>query len=105
MSWNSLSVATSVEPTQTDGEVTSSPATPNVTNYFYCFEFQDRGTVHLPLLIWVKEVEEIRAHLLNATIPRKIPEEAFLVSDLQKLPGGKCISSLENRELERIKYS
>ena len=34
---------------------TRKTAANNVVNYFYCFEFQKRGTVHLHLSIWLKK--------------------------------------------------
>ena len=52
--------------------------------YFYRFEFQERGTLHLHMLVWVKDVSVIRADLLQASIPWQNQNDAFLVADVQK---------------------
>ena len=52
--------------------------------YFYRFEFQSRGTLHLHMLVWVKDLALIRANLLHASIPWGNVEDAFLVADTQK---------------------
>lgn len=31
----------------------------NVQTYFYRFEFQERGTVHLHMLVWLKKMDKI----------------------------------------------
>ena len=56
----------------------------NVITYFYRFEFQSRGTLHLHMLVWVKDLALIRANLLHASIPWGNAEDAFLVADTQK---------------------
>ena len=30
----------------------------NVNTYFYCFEFQKQGTLHVHLLVWLKNVKK-----------------------------------------------
>ena len=63
---------------------TVNPAKHNMLTYFYCFEFQERGTLHLPMLVWLKDVSAIRAGLLQASIPWQNQNDAFLVADVQK---------------------
>ena len=41
----------------------------NIQTYFYRFEFQGRGTVHIHLLVWLKDIKRIRLNLLGADIP------------------------------------
>ena len=60
------------------------PKDGNVITYFYRFEFQARGTLHLHMLVWVKDLSLIRANLLHASIPWEKPNDAFLVADTQK---------------------
>lgn len=60
------------------------PEMSNVVTYFYRFEFQQRGTVHLHMLVWLQEPRQIRSDLLSATIPWQLPNEAFLVDNRQK---------------------
>ena len=62
----------------------SDPSANNVTNYFYRFEFQKRGTLHAHILIWLDDMNEVDVSKLSATIPWGNVEEAFLVYDLQK---------------------
>ena len=59
------------------------PTSANVQCYFYRFEFQDRGTLHLHLLVWLKDVSKIPVDLINGHIPWEDRQLAFLVSDLQ----------------------
>ena len=40
-----------------------------VLKYFYRFEFQDRGTVHLHMLVWLKDVTKIKLDAIHADIP------------------------------------
>ena len=41
----------------------------NVLAYFYRFEFQQRGTLHLHMLVWVDNISALRADLLHASVP------------------------------------
>lgn len=41
-------------------------AQPNVLSYFYRFEFQKRGTVHLHLLVWLRNIEHIQIDKIKA---------------------------------------
>ncbi|KAJ7375880.1 hypothetical protein OS493_038304 [Desmophyllum pertusum] len=56
----------------------------NVQTYFYRFEFQQRGTVHLHLLVWLRDVTKVRHSLLQATIPWDVTNDAFTVASIQK---------------------
>ena len=60
------------------------PAQSNLQTYFYRMEFQSRGTLHLHMLVWVKDLSLIRANLLHASIPWGNRNDAFLVADTQK---------------------
>lgn len=42
------------------------PACKNVRTFFYRFEFQQRGTVHLHMLVWLEDVSCIRADVMHA---------------------------------------
>ena len=46
------------------------PAAKNVRTFFYRFEFQQRGTLHLHMLVWLEDVSCIRADLKNASLWR-----------------------------------
>ena len=58
----------------------------NVLTYFYRMEFQSRGTLHMHMLVWVKDLSLIRANLLHASIPWANANDAFLVADTSCLP-------------------
>lgn len=60
------------------------PAQSNLLTYFYRMEFQSRGTLHLHMLVWVRDLSLIRANLLHASIPWGNRNDAFLVADTQK---------------------
>ena len=62
----------------------SDPSANNVTNYFYRFEFQKRGTLHPHILIRLEDMNDVDVTKLSATIPWGNVEEAFLGYDLQK---------------------
>ena len=61
---------------------TVNPANGNVLTFFYRFEFQERGTLHLHMLVWVKDTAVIQADLLQASIPWENQNDAFLVVDV-----------------------
>ena len=63
---------------------TVNPVNRNVLTYFYRLKFQERGTLHLHMLVWVKDVSVIRADLLHASIPWQNKNDAFQVVDIQK---------------------
>ena len=60
------------------------PASKNVKTFFYRFEFQQRGTLHLHMLVWFDQVSSIRADLLHASVPWDNAHDAFLVAHTQK---------------------
>lgn len=62
----------------------SDPSMNNVSNYFYRFEFQKRGTLHAHIFMWLEEMNYMDVTKLSATIPWGNIEEAFLVDNLQK---------------------
>ena len=41
----------------------------NVETYFYRFEFQNSGTAHVHLLVWLEDMAKIRLPLLRSDIP------------------------------------
>ena len=56
---------------------------PNIKTFFYRFEFQERGTVHLHMLVWLEDIRRTQHQFLRAEIPRSHPDLAFLVHQLQ----------------------
>ena len=56
----------------------------NVKTYFYHFEFQDRGTVHLHMLVWLTDMTKVKLNVFRADVPWNKPDLAYLASDLQK---------------------
>ena len=66
----------------------------NINTYFYRFEFQKRGTVHVHLLVWLKNMKKIQHQLIRADIPWEDPKLAFLVHKLQQSDKG----ALEHNE-------
>ena len=56
----------------------------NVLNYFYRYEFQKRGTVHLHMLVWLKNMQPINVTPIRADIPWADIDSAYLVYSLQK---------------------
>lgn len=60
------------------------PSQSNLLTYFYRMEFQSGGTLHLHMLVWVKDLSLIRTNLLHASIPWGNPNDASLVADTQK---------------------
>ena len=57
----------------------------NVLNYFYRFEFQKQGTVHMHMLIWLKNPQCINLNPITADITWADVDSAYLVYSLQKL--------------------
>ena len=55
----------------------------NIKTYFYRFEFQQHSTVHLHLLVWLKNIKTIQYKLIRADIPWENPDCAFLVNKIQ----------------------
>ena len=56
----------------------------NVKKYFYRFEFQDRGTPHLHMLVWLTNMTTIEKERFSASADTDIPEVAFNVHKLYK---------------------
>ena len=53
----------------------------SVDTYFYRFEFQGRGTVHLHLLVWLNNFSQTQYHTFRADIP---PQQSELHSYVMK---------------------
>ena len=60
------------------------PGQKNVLTYFYRFEFQQRGTLHLHILVWVEDITVSRADLLHASVSWENAHDAFMVADTRK---------------------
>ena len=60
------------------------PSSKNVQTFFYRFEFQQQGTVHLHMLVWLHDLSSIRADLVHASVPWENAHDAFLVANTQK---------------------
>ena len=65
----------------------------NVKTYFYRFEFQHRGTVHLHLLVWFKALRKAQHDRIHADIPSTNPQLSYLIHKLQ--PSDKPSNSLQ----------
>ena len=70
----------------------------NVDTYFYRFEFQKRGTVHLHLLIWLKDITKIEHQLIRADIPNDNRDLSYLVSKYQWSDKPSNSLKLQNQE-------
>lgn len=73
----------------------------NILTYFYRFEFQQRGTVHVHLLVWLKDLQWLSTKQIRADIPWQDPEAAFLVNRLQKSDQRALPMSLEDTQVTR----
>lgn len=56
----------------------------NMQCVFFRFEFQNRNSIHIHMLVWLKSCGKLNLNLLSATIPEDDEEEAFLAYRLQK---------------------
>ena len=56
---------------------------PNIKTFFYRFEFQERGIVHLHMLVWLKDIRRTQHQFFRVDIPRSHPDLVFLVHKLQ----------------------
>ena len=56
----------------------------NALIYFYRFEFQDRGTVHLHMLVWLKDITKMRLDARRADIPWQNKSLTQYALDLQQ---------------------
>ena len=76
-----------VDPIPSDGQIiyltTTDKNQTNVLTYFYRFEFQDRGTVHLHMLVWLKDMTKMKLDAIRADIPWQNKSLAQQVLDLQ----------------------
>lgn len=55
----------------------------NIKTYFYRFEFQKRGTLHLHMLVWLHDITKMQHKFIRADIPHDNPELAFFSHKLQ----------------------
>lgn len=55
----------------------------NVINFFYRIEFQHRGTAHVHILVWLKDLQQVNLNHFRADLPRDNGDLSFLVYDLQ----------------------
>ena len=55
----------------------------NVSCVFYRFEYQQRRTIHLHMLVWLNSCTELDLNRFNATVPQHNIHDAFLVTRLQ----------------------
>jgi len=56
----------------------------NILTYFYWFEFQQRGTLHLHMLVWVQDISATRADLLHAFVLWDNADDTFKDASIQK---------------------
>ena len=59
------------------------PGYSNVNTLFYRFEFQQRGTVHMHMLVFLKDMRQIRLKTIRGDIPWSTPELAHEVHSRQ----------------------
>lgn len=57
--------------------------TSNINTYFYRFEFQKRGTVHVHCLVWLKNIARIRYEHIRAELPTDDAKLAYFVNKCQ----------------------
>ena len=55
----------------------------NIKTYFYRFEFQKRGTLHLHMLVWLHNMTKIQRQFFRADIPHDKADLAFYAHKLQ----------------------
>ena len=55
----------------------------NVQCVFYRYEYQNRRSIHLHMLVWLRNIVNININRISATIPTYDEELAFLVDRLQ----------------------
>ena len=76
--------------------------TKNVKMYFYRFEFQERGTVYLHMLAWLKNTQQIRLNHITGDIPWANMKLAKTVLELQKSDKGCLEESLEKTHVDIV---
>jgi hypothetical protein len=69
-----------------------------VKAYFYRFEFQQRGTVHLHLLVWLNNLSKVQHQHIRADIPTTNPKLSYLVHKLQTSDKPSHSLNLQNEE-------
>ena len=70
--------------------------TSNVKTYFYRFEFQQRGTVHLHLLVWLKDITKSQHQFVRADFAKDHPD--FYVNKYQSSDKPSPCLFLQNRD-------
>ena len=81
----------------------------NVQTYFYRFEFQQRGTVHLHMLVWLKQMKDPKPNLIRADIPWNNLNLVYEVNRLQPSDKGSLsvneskTAVVQNSEREILK--
>ena len=55
----------------------------NVRCVFFRFEYQQRRTIHIHMVVWLKNIANINLNLLSATIPEDDEDLGFLVHRIQ----------------------
>ena len=60
------------------------PKRQNVDMYFYRFEYQERGTPHLHMLLWIKHLQYTDIKRFSAHAPEDNPELNYAVKTIQK---------------------
>ena len=56
----------------------------NILTYFYRFEFQKRGTLHIHFLVWLKSIKYIDYNVIRGDIPDNDPNLLHLVNKCQR---------------------
>ena len=74
----------------------------NVQTYFYRFEFQERGTVHLHMLVCLKKAKQIRLDLIRGDIPWANMKLAKMVQELQKSDKGCLPETLDKTDVHIV---
>ena len=59
------------------------PTSKNLETFFYLFEFHKCGTLHVHMLVWVKDISATRADL-HVSVPWGNAEDAFTLASIQK---------------------
>ena len=72
----------------------------NVANYFYFFEFQETGTVHMHLLVWLNNLTQIDLHYIQGDIPWADVDFTYLIYNLQSSDKGSLNIDEEDTTVE-----
>ena len=76
--------------------------TKNVQPYFYRFQFQERGTLHLHMLVWLKNTQQIRLHHIRGDIPWANMKLTKMVLELEKSDKACLEQSLEKMHIDIV---